>query len=99
MFRPTGARKGKRGFTLTRACSFEANQVVGSMYGDHRCPFWLVLFEKGPGLPGGSIIYQGHLFSTKDTHDGDLYVIQQLVALNKYPPFVLLISPGSGVPE
>ena len=34
----------------------------------HRCPFWLfVLVEKidGPGLPGGLILYQGHLYPAK----------------------------------
>ena len=31
----------------------------------HRCPFLVVLLDKSmaiPGLPGGLIIYQGHLF-------------------------------------
>ena len=32
----------------------------------HRCPLWLIwLNNRGPGLPGGSINYQGHLFFQK----------------------------------
>ena len=40
----------------------------------HRCPFWLVCLKiEGPGLPGGSIFYQGHLFSQKDTYDNTAF--------------------------
>ena len=37
--------------------------------GDHRCCFWLVWLKSRaiPGFAGGSIIYQGHLFSKKGT--------------------------------